>query len=119
MAAVAEVLEKGTIFRDLPKRAIKRIERLALTRTFNAGQVVVKEGDEGVGFFLITEGKVDISRAGKHLNTLSAGDFFGEMALLNLPLEGPAVASSTAKANRLVLRDVVGTKNIANPDLAV
>jgi len=43
----------------------------------------VKEGTEGVGFFLITSGKVSVSRGGVDLASFGAGEFFGEIALLD------------------------------------
>ncbi|HLH24188.1 MAG TPA: FAD-dependent oxidoreductase [Chloroflexota bacterium] len=68
--------------------------RLKLERTtsivrmhYQPGQAIVEQGDVGSRFFLIIEGKVEVVRiepggAETRLNELSAGDYFGEMALL-------------------------------------
>ena len=74
------------------------IERFAASMekaVYKAGEVVVKQGDEGDTMFIIAEGVVDVllsvSKSDKDGNTqtsssivatLSDGDFFGEMSLL-------------------------------------
>ena len=55
-------------------------------RTFKTGDVIIKEGDQGAGVFVITSGQVEVVGGAEKasptvLNTLGPGDFFGEMAL--------------------------------------
>src|SRR5205807_10096839 len=57
------------------------------------GNVIAREGDTGVGFFLITEGTADVSVGGKSRATLGPGAFFGEISLLD---RGPRTATVTA-----------------------
>lgn len=47
-----------------------------------AGQVLVQAGREGAGLFVIEEGSVVVALRNREL-TLGAGEFFGELALLN------------------------------------
>ena len=47
-----------------------------------AGQVLVQPGREGTGLFVIEDGMVVVALRGREL-TLAAGEFFGELALLN------------------------------------
>ena len=83
MASTTDALMNVPLFRDLNKKALARLEKIARERSFAAGDVIVKEGDEGVGFFLITSGQVAVTRDRTELSRLGAGDFFGEMALLD------------------------------------
>lgn len=83
MGEVAEALSKVSLFQDVPSKTLDRLERMANTRTLKAGKEIVKEGTEGVGFFLITSGKVAVTRGGKELATLGEGSTFGEMALVD------------------------------------
>lgn len=83
MGEVAEALSKVPLFADVPSKTLDRLERMSNTRTFKAGAEIIKEGTEGVGFFLITSGKVTVSRSGKELATLGEGTTFGEMALVD------------------------------------
>ncbi len=81
-----DVLNEVPIFSRLDRKHLKRLSSTMVPRTFKAGDVIVKEGDQGAGFFVITSGKVEVVRgvAGDRpqvLATLGPGDFFGEMAL--------------------------------------
>ena len=48
-----------------------------------AGRVLVKEGDVGNAFYLITEGGVYVTKMDKWLTELKPGDCFGEMAYID------------------------------------
>lgn len=65
--------------------------------TFNAGDVIIAEGEEGNSAFLITKGSVEIivgeGKKAKTVANLKEGDVFGEMSLLEA---GPR--SATVKA---------------------
>lgn len=57
---------------------------------------VFKQGDWGDSFYIIASGRVHIERDGRFIRALSAGDFFGDRALLN---QEPRSASITASGN--------------------
>ena len=119
MSTTEEMLARVPMFRDLPKNTIKRLEKLASPRTFKAGQDIVKEGDEGVGFYLITDGKVEVSRSGKSLSTLGQGDFFGEMALLDHHRRSATVKALEPTSCLGMLRSDFVAELRANPELAI
>jgi CRP/FNR family cyclic AMP-dependent transcriptional regulator len=57
-------------------------------RTYNAGDYIFREGDPGNEMFIIQTGKVKITKqvkegVDKTLVVLGAGDFFGEMAVID------------------------------------
>jgi len=81
-----QLLEKVPIFSGLDRKHIKQLSRIMVPRTFKTGDVIIKEGDQGAGVFVVTSGKVEVVRGAgggklQVLNTLGPGDFFGEMAL--------------------------------------
>lgn len=83
MSATTDALARVPLFKDLNKKSLERIERFARQREFEPGDTVFVEGEEGVGFFLITSGRVEATRAGTKLAELGPDDFFGEMALID------------------------------------
>jgi CRP-like cAMP-binding protein len=44
--------------------------------------VLCKEGQLGHEFFVVVDGKVQVTRKGRRVATLGGGDFVGEVALL-------------------------------------
>lgn len=117
--ATHEALAKVPMFQDLPKKALERLDRITRERHFKSGEVIFKEGDEGVGFFMISDGAVDISRGGTHLNTLKAGDFFGEMALLDNHRRSATVTASQDTACLAMMRSDFLAELRGSPDLAL
>lgn len=83
MVSISEQLKNVPLFNGIPSKSIDRISRIARERNFKAGDEIVTEGGQGVGFFMITEGDVTVTRGGVTLTTLGPGDYFGEMALLD------------------------------------
>ena len=63
---------------------------------FGAGDVVMREGEEGDLYVLIAEGEVEVSVDGRHLRTCGPGEGIGEIALLR---RVPRTASVLAKTD--------------------
>jgi cAMP-dependent protein kinase regulator len=75
-------------------------------RTYEPGELIVREGDPGRSMFVITRGEVSVVRqddAGAPLivATLGEGELFGELALL---CEGPRMSSVVAARRTVVLK---------------
>jgi CRP/FNR family cyclic AMP-dependent transcriptional regulator len=60
---------------------------------YASGKAIFDEGSKGDKMYVVISGEVTIERAGKVVEALSAGDIFGEMALLD-----GARRSATARA---------------------
>lgn len=82
-AGVVRMLADVPIFAPLGEKMLHAIAAEAKERRFGAGEKLVTQGDKGVGFFLILDGSVEVRSAGRVVATLGAGQFFGEMALLD------------------------------------
>ena len=83
MALSTDVLRRVPLFADLPARDLKQLAAAMRERTFPAGTDVTSEGESGVGFFVITDGRATVTVDGEARRTLGEGDYFGEMALID------------------------------------
>jgi cAMP-dependent protein kinase regulator len=70
------------LFSDMPLHALSAVLHDAEQRHYPAGSDVVTQGDAGDRFHVLLDGEVVVERDGAELARLSAGDFFGETALL-------------------------------------
>ena len=75
------------------------LERFA--QTLPAGHVLFREGDPDGSMFYILSGAVELTKGGRPLRTMQAGEYFGEMSLL-LGTPRTATAASVAEATRVV-----------------
>jgi CRP-like cAMP-binding protein len=119
MAASAESLARVPLFQNLDKSALSRIQRVMRERNFKAGETIITQGDEGVGFYLITSGKVDVSRDGTHLATLGPDDWFGEQALLDNYRRSATIKAIEDTSTIAVMRSDFVAELRSNPDLAI
>ncbi len=65
--------------KDLP---LWEVARISTWRHAPAGAALMKEGEPGEDFCILAQGEVMVSKRGKLLNLLRAGEPFGEMAYL-------------------------------------
>ena len=61
--------------------------------TLAPGETIASEGQRGIGFFLIESGQAKVTVGGEERGALGAGDYFGEIALID---DGPRSATVTA-----------------------
>ena len=94
--APVEALEHVPLFAGLNKRELKQVAALFKERRFPAGDVIVKEGTGGSAFYLIDSGTAAISIGSTEQGELTAGDHFGEIALID---EGTRLATITASTD--------------------
>jgi CRP-like cAMP-binding protein len=88
-----ELLQQIPLFADFDRGELERLSRTFKDRTFDAGSTVVGEGKTGAGFFVIESGEATVSRRGEERGKLGAGDYFGEIALID---DGARSATVTA-----------------------
>jgi CRP-like cAMP-binding protein len=93
---LAEMLQSVPLFSGLKGKQIKTIVGSGKELRFEAGTQIVKEGDNGVGFYLILEGSAEVRRKGRVLSKLGKGNFFGEMSLLDRQPRSADVVATTS-----------------------
>jgi len=86
---ILTTLKQVPLFESLNQRQLSSLLKMAYERNYKAGETIVKQGDEGIGLFVIVSGgakaihKRSDSGESLEVNTFKAGDFFGELALLD------------------------------------
>ena len=93
--APVEALERVPLFADLDKREVGQIARMFKERRFAEGETVTKEGSAAAAFFLIDSGEAAVSVGGAERATLKAGDYFGEVALIDEGARSATITAST------------------------
>jgi CRP/FNR family cyclic AMP-dependent transcriptional regulator len=89
-----EALKRAPLFEGLSKKELTQLARVSEDLEVPAGHVLTKEGDTGQEFFVIVEGKTEVKARGKSLGDRGAGEFIGEIALLE---DTKRTATVTAK----------------------
>ena len=95
----SELLKQTGLFSSCSDKELDSVMVTAKERAFDAGEVIIREGDPGLGFYLLLEGTAEVRKGGKAVAVLGRGDYFGEMALLleDTPRTADVVATSKAK----------------------
>ena len=83
------------LFSDCSRAELKALARHTADVNALPGQVLVKEGQGAHDFFVIVSGEAEVSRAGQAVAHLRAGDYFGELGLLDSGLRDATVTART------------------------
>jgi voltage-gated potassium channel len=89
------------LFNGLDAVAIADIMRLLRAQTVEAGEVVVRRGDNAHSMYFIAAGEVDVEITGRRIR-LGIGHFFGEIAVLRRARRSGTV-TAVRRTNLLVL----------------
>jgi CRP/FNR family cyclic AMP-dependent transcriptional regulator len=91
-----EMLRQVPLFSDLDNRELEQVAQSMKRRQFSAGQEIAREGETGVGFFVIEDGNAKVTVHGEEKRRLGPGDYFGEIALI---AQSARTASVTAESD--------------------
>ena len=102
--AKVELLKKVPLFSKLCKQGLQDVAHIADEIDLPAGKVMATEGDRGREFFVLLEGTADVTKSGQSINTMSEGDFFGEIALVS-KMPRTATVTATTDVDVLVITE--------------
>jgi len=89
-------LSQVPMFNGCSQRDLQTIARVVKDIDHSAGTVIAREGEPGIGLFVIADGTAEVTIGGAKKASLGAGEFFGEIALLD---GGPRTATVTATSD--------------------
>jgi CRP/FNR family cyclic AMP-dependent transcriptional regulator len=111
---IRSLLRDNILFQDLAERELRFVESLVHVRRFHAGEPVFRQGEVGVGMYLIAKGRIEIFVSDPNapakksdesrdifITQLTANDFFGELALVED--NGRRTASALARDESLLI----------------
>ena len=87
------LLREVALFAEVGDEGLAAVAAKATEVAFEAGRTIVRQGEVGTGFFLITSGQARVIRDGRTLAELGPGQFFGELSLLD---QQPRIAQVVA-----------------------
>src|SRR5215212_4947181 len=91
----SSLLASCQLFRGIDAPALASLADRATQVEFPAGHVIARQGEIGTGFFVIIDGRVRVVRDGDIVATLGAGEFFGELSVLDRQPRNAMVAAET------------------------
>jgi len=93
---VVDALERVPMLSSLDRKHLEKLAKDFSERTFPAGTVVVREGDEhGIGFFVVADGEAVASVGGTEVSRLGPGTHFGAIALISDRARTATVTAAT------------------------
>ena len=80
--AYIEHLTQVPLFSACSQDELRKVARRTTDIPVPEGHVLCREGERGLEFFVIVNGRAKVTRKGRKVGELGPGDFFGELALL-------------------------------------
>jgi serine/threonine protein kinase len=106
-----DTLRKLPFFQNFSDAELWEVARISTWRQVAEGEALMKEGEPGDFFCILARGQVKVTKNGRLLNLLGAGEPFGEMAYLSHKDRAPRGADITVASNADIIS--VPTQNLA------
>jgi CRP-like cAMP-binding protein len=98
---LSDVVNTSALFQPFGRKDRRQLVERFLAREVRRGDVIIHEGNQVDGLYVVLSGEVAVSKGGQCLASLREGELFGEMSLLQ---KTPATATVTAARNTSLLR---------------
>ncbi len=102
---VISTLQQIPIFSEMNKAELREFQKIMHRRVFRENEPIFWEGEPGVGMYIVQSGSVGIykitpDRGKEEIAILHAGEFFGELALLD---ESPRSATCISREKSTII----------------
>ncbi len=120
---LSEIIRNIEFFSGLDNKTLRRIEEVALVCQFEPGETIVKEGELGLGMYVVISGKLEVVKrlpSGKlKLAELGPSQFFAEMSLIDDKPRSATVITLETTECLLLTRDSFLKLMEKSPQIAV
>lgn len=97
MSQPSAALIRGVpLFADLDDKTVSSLAGEFIERHFEPGKAIATEGVDGLNFFIISAGEASVTVHGEIVGALSAGQAFGEVALVDKSARSATVTAVTS-----------------------
>ena len=99
-----DVISQVPLFQNLSKHELQTLANNCREREYPAGATLLRQGETGVGLFIITNGQVNVTQTApdgttRELGAFGPGNVLGEMSLLDdQPRTATVIASEMTTA---------------------
>jgi CRP-like cAMP-binding protein len=94
--APVEALRRVPLFSGVKMRDLARLAKLFHERSIAAGETLVEQGGRrGFNFFVVDEGVGTVTVDGEERGTVTPGDYFGEIALIDFGERSATITAQT------------------------
>ena len=119
---LGNLMATSPLFKPFPRMQQRDLLRRFTSHDVAPGTVVINEGEEGRGLFVVLSGELDVSRRASDgttvpLGGLRTGDIFGEMSLLRNARTTATVVAQRPATVLFLAREVVGRIVQAMPEI--
>jgi len=106
---LSEIIRNIEFFSGLDQKTLRRIEEDAIVCQFESGETIVKEGELGLGMYVVISGKLEVSKkipsGNLKLAELGPSQFFAEMSLIDDKPRSATVTTLETAECLLLTRD--------------
>ena len=118
------MLENVPLFSGLSSAALAEIEQHGMVKSFKKHAIVINQDDETCSLYVILSGSVKVYISGEDgreavLNHQSAGDYFGDLALIDKQPRVASVMTTEASRFMIISREDFMKCLSKNPEIAI
>jgi len=113
-----ESLSSIPLFANLSARHLRRILKSSTENRYEVGDVIVREGGRTQTLFVILEGTAKVVRNERTVARRSAGEFFGEVSMIDLRPRAATVIAETPMRCQVLYHDDLRKLVVSDPQLA-
>lgn len=112
-----DIIRGIPLFSGLSKAELREVAKLCFERSYEAGDVILKQREDGQLMVAILSGWARISRDGTDITTVTAGDAVGEMALIDGHRRSASVIAETPLEGIIIYRTTFMKLLNSNPSI--